>query len=237
LSGCLYLIPVPLGDIAPTAVLPAAVLERAALLDCYVVEKAKSARAFLKAAGVRRPLAEIEIHEIGADTTAAEIEVLMSPLLAGRDVGVLSEAGCPGIADPGAALVLAAHRNGIRVQPMVGPSSVLLGLMAAGLNGQSFAFCGYLPIAAAERKRRIQELEEHSRRTRQTQIFIETPFRNAALFAALLEDCRATTLLSVACELTLPGEAIATRPVGEWRKSAAPELARRPAIFLLLGQA
>jgi 16S rRNA (cytidine1402-2'-O)-methyltransferase len=236
LSGCLYLIPVPLGDIAPSAVLPAAVLERATLLDCYVVEKAKSARAFLKAVGVHRPLAEIEVHEISAETTAAEIESLLSPLLAGRDVGVLSEAGCPGVADPGAALVLAAHRKGIRVQPMVGPSSVLLGLMAAGLNGQNFAFCGYLPIAAAERKRRIRDLEEYSRRMRQTQIFIETPFRNVALFAALLEDCRASTLLSIACELTLPGESIATKPVGEWRKSAAPGLARRATIFLLLGQ-
>lgn len=233
-KGTLFLIPVPLGDIAPSTVLPSEVVAIAVGLECFVVEKAKTARAFLKAAGVQKPLAEIEIHEIDSETTAAEIQAMLAPLLAGRDVGVLSEAGCPGIADPGAALVRAAHVKGLRVRPLVGPSSLLLALMAAGLNGQNFAFCGYLPIPAAERGTRIRELEEQSRRLKQAQIFIETPFRNEALFLALLETCHPATLLTVARELTLADEWIATRPVAEWRKAAVPDLARRPAVFLLL---
>jgi 16S rRNA (cytidine1402-2'-O)-methyltransferase len=232
--GGLYLIPVPLGEVAPAQVLPANVLERVLALDCFIAENAKSARAFLKASGVSRPLAEIEIVEISADTAPESIEAMLKPMLAGRDAGLISEAGCPGVADPGGALVLAAHRHAIRVHPMVGPSSLLLSLMAAGLNGQNFAFCGYLPVKEAERAKRIQELEEHSRRLRQTQIFIETPFRNDALFATLVKVCRATTLLTVARELTLSNESIATRPVSEWRTQAAPDLARRPTVFLLL---
>jgi 16S rRNA (cytidine1402-2'-O)-methyltransferase len=234
LKGTLFLIPVPLGDVTPSAVLPASVIERAAALDCYVAEKAKSARAFLKTAGIKRPLTEIIIHEINGETQPAEIETMLAPLLAGRDLGLLSEAGCPGVADPGAALVLAAHRHGIRVRPLIGPSSLLLGLMAAGLNGQSFAFCGYLPIPAAERGKRIRELEEHSRRQKQTQIFIETPFRNESLFGSLMATCLPATQLCIARELTLEGEWIATRSIAEWRKAPAPDLARRPAVFLIL---
>jgi 16S rRNA (cytidine1402-2'-O)-methyltransferase len=233
-AGVLYLIPVPLGNLPPEAVLPPAVLQRVLALDCFVAENAKSARAFLKAAGVRRPLAEIAISEIDTETTSEAVESLLQPLQSGRDVGLISEAGCPGIADPGAALVLAAHRQGIHVHPMVGPSSLLLSVMAAGLNGQSFAFCGYLPVKEAERAKRIQELEETSRKLRQTQLFIETPFRNQAMFATLLKTCRPGTLLSVARELTLPDEWIMTRPVAEWSKQPAPDLERRPTVFLLL---
>jgi 16S rRNA (cytidine1402-2'-O)-methyltransferase len=233
--GTLYLVPVPLGDSVPAAVLPAPVIETAIQLDCYVAEDAKSARAFLKAAGIKRPLLEIGIREIKASATTAEIESLISPLLAGRDLGLLSEAGCPGVADPGAALVHAAHRRGIRVVPLVGPSSVLLALMASGLNGQSFAFCGYLPIREVERARRLLELEDISRRSGQTQIFIETPFRNQQLFATLVRTCRPDTRLAVARELTLGGEWIATRTVQEWRLEETPDLARRPTVFLLLG--
>jgi 16S rRNA (cytidine1402-2'-O)-methyltransferase len=233
-KGSLFLIPVPLGDIAPAEVLPGSVIAMAAGLDCFVVEKAKTARAFLKAAGIGKPLAEIEIHEISSETTPAEIQAMLAPLLAGRDVGVVSEAGCPGVADPGAALVRAAHGQGLRVRPLIGPSSILLALMAAGLNGQNFAFCGYLPIPAAERAKRLRELEELSRRLKQTQIFIETPFRNEAMLSALLETCHPATLLTVARELTLADEWIATRTVAEWRKAPAPDLARRPTVFLLL---
>jgi 16S rRNA (cytidine1402-2'-O)-methyltransferase len=232
--GTLYLIPVPLGDVAPAQVLPAGVIERVLALDCLVAENAKSARAFLKAAGVIRPLAEIAISEINADTAPGAIDAMLQPLLSGRDVGLLSEAGCPGVADPGAALVLAAHRHGIRVHPLVGPSSLLLAVMAAGLNGQNFAFCGYLPVKEAARAKRIRELEDQSRQQRQTQIFIETPFRNQALFATLLQTCRAATLLTIARELTLEGEWIATKPVSGWREQPAPDLARRPTVFLLL---
>jgi 16S rRNA (cytidine1402-2'-O)-methyltransferase len=234
--GTLYLVPVPLGDTAPARVLPAPVIETAIQLDCYVAEDAKSARAFLKAAGIKRPLLEIGIREIKASATTAEIDELISPLLAGRDVGLLSEAGCPGVADPGAALVRAAHCRGIRVIPLVGPSSVLLALMASGLNGQSFAFCGYLPIREGERARRVQELEEISRRSGQTQIFIETPFRNQQLFATLVRICRPDTRLTVARELTLDGEWIATRTVQKWRLEETRDLARRPTVFLLLGK-
>lgn len=233
--GSLFLIPVPLGDAAPSQVLAAEVIGRVKALDYFVAEKAKSARAFLKAIGVQRPLLDIEIREIGADPVQRELDALLVPLSRGRDAGLISEAGCPGVADPGAALVLAAHRHHIRVIPMVGPSSVLLGLMAAGLNGQSFAFCGYLPIKEPERSRRIREIEETSRRGKQTQIFIETPFRNQSLFAALLQECRSGTLLAIARELTLKGEWIATKSVAEWRAAPPPDLARRPAVFLLLG--
>jgi 16S rRNA (cytidine1402-2'-O)-methyltransferase len=233
--GTLYLIPVPLGDGAPARVLPAEVMERACALDRFVVENAKSARAFLKAAGVTRPLAGIQIHEIDADAPAQAIESLLSPLLAGHDVGLLSEAGCPGVADPGAGLVRAAHRHGIAVHPLVGPSSVLLGLMASGLNGQSFAFCGYLPVRENERAQRIRELETHSRRLHQTQIFIETPYRNQAMFAALLKVCSPATSLTVARELTLEQEWIVTRTIAQWRSHPAPDLARRPTVFLLQG--
>ena len=236
-GGTLYLIPVPLGDTPPRRVLPAPVLDIAVALDCFVAEDAKSARAFLKAAGVTKPLREIGISEIKASSTPEDINALLSPLRAGRDVGLLSEAGCPAVADPGAALVAEAHRRGIRVVPLVGPSSTVLALMASGLNGQNFAFCGYLPINEAERGRRILELEEFSRRSGQTQIFIETPFRNVQLLATLLKSCRPDTRLCVARELTLDGEWIATRTVREWRAAPPPELARRPAVFLLLGKA
>ena len=228
------MIPVPLGDVAPALVLSANVLERVHALDCFVAENAKSARAFLKAVGISRPLVEVEIIEIDVHTAPDIIEAMLAPVLSGRDLGLLSEAGCPGVADPGAALVLAAHRHGIRVHPLVGPSSLLLGIMGAGLNGQSFAFCGYLPIPEAERAKRVRELEEQSRRMRQTQIFIETPFRNQALFGTLVKTCRTATLLSVARELTLRGEWIATKTIAEWRKQVAPDLARKPAVFLLL---
>jgi 16S rRNA (cytidine1402-2'-O)-methyltransferase len=234
-TGTLYLIPVPLGETAPARVLPAPAVETAVHLDCFVVENAKSARAFLKAVGVNRPLLEIEIREIDASSTPSDLELLVAPLLSGRDVGLLSEAGCPGVADPGAALVAAAHRRGIRVVPLIGPSSLLLALMASGLNGQSFAFCGYLPVKEAERARRVREIEDLSRQAGQTQIFIETPFRNQQMFATLTKVCRPDTRLCVARELTLDGEWIATRTVREWREGAPPELARRPVVFLLLG--
>jgi 16S rRNA (cytidine1402-2'-O)-methyltransferase len=231
--GTLYLIPVPLGEVAPFRVLPAEVVERTRALDAFVAENAKSARAFLKTVGVAWQVSEIQIDEIDADTPAGTIETLLAPLLAGRDLGLLSEAGCPGVADPGAALVRAAHRHGIGVRPLVGPSSLLLGLMASGLNGQSFAFCGYLPVKDSDRAQRIRELEAHSARLHQTQIFIETPYRNQAMFAALLKVCTPSTSLTVARELTLEQEWIATRTVAEWRRQPAPDLARRPAIFLL----
>ena len=221
----LYAIPTPLGGAAADALAPSALQTVRSLKD-FAVENAKSARAFLKDAGCQpRDLSIVEIDD--------PVEILLQPLRQGRALGLLSEAGCPAIADPGAALVEAAHREGFRVVPLVGPSSITLALMASGLEGQRFAFCGYLPREAAERTQRIKELESRSRREHETEIFIETPYRNEVLLAALLEDCRETTKLCIAADLTLPGETITTRTVGQWRRLAAP-IGRRPAIFLLL---
>jgi 16S rRNA (cytidine1402-2'-O)-methyltransferase len=223
----LYAIPTPLGG-APEEVLPVPVLERVRSLSDFVVENAKSARAFLSEVKMPVAIRELRIREIGENPPA-----LLQPLREGRPLGLLSEAGCPAIADPGAALVEAAHREGFRVVPLVGPSSITLALMASGLEGQRFAFCGYLPREPGERARRIRELEARSRKEKETQIFIETPYRSDALLAALLESCSAQTRLCVAADLTLPTESISTRPVSGWRKSEAP-IGRRPAVFLLL---
>ena len=221
----LYAIPTPLGGTAAEA-LPPAALQTVRSLKDFVVENAKSARAFLKDAGCQPR--ELSIVEIGD-----EMEILLEPLRQGRALGLLSEAGCPAIADPGAALVEAAHREGFRVVPLVGPSSITLALMASGLEGQRFAFCGYLPREGEERKSRIRELESRSRRENETQIFIETPYRNEALLEAILSTCSSSTLVCVAADLTLPTETIVLKSIAEWRRQAAP-VGRRPAVFLLL---
>lgn len=221
----LYAIPTPLGG-APEEALPAPALHSIRALKDFAVENAKSARTFLGALGM--PVRELRIQVLNDDVAG-----LLSPLREGRPLGLLSEAGCPAIADPGAGLVEAAHREGFRVTPIVGPSSIVLALMASGLEGQRFAFCGYLPRDAAERQRRIRELENRSHRERETEIFIETPYRSNALMHALLEACGAQTRVCVAADLTLPSESIATRRVGDWRR-ARPDIGRRPAVFLLL---
>jgi len=227
----LYVIPSPLGGAAIDA-LPAASLEKVRELRDFVAEDPKSARAFLGAVKMPCPIAQLSIARLDEHTPADAVPSLLAPLRAGRPLGLLSEAGCPAIADPGAALVEAAHQDGFRVAPMIGPSAITLALMASGLEGQRFAFCGYLPREPEPRNRRIRELEMRSRRERETQIFIETPYRNDALFAALLAACAPTTRLCVAADLTLPGEDIATRRVSEWKGGAGP--GKRPAVFLLL---
>ncbi|MEA3116776.1 MAG: rRNA (cytidine1402-2-O)-methyltransferase, partial [Paraburkholderia sp.] len=182
-----------------------------------------------------RPIQEIEIRELNVNTPAAEIDGLLAPLLAGTNAGLVSEAGCPAVADPGALLVRRAHERGIKVVPLVGPSSILLALMASGLNGQRFAFHGYLPVDAAERARKLRELEQHSRTFNETQIFIETPYRNRALLDALLAGLAPSTLIAVAVDLTLDTERIVSRAVSAWKKDAgALDLHKRPAIFLML---
>ena len=216
----LYAIPTPLGG-SPTDCLSQSSIERIRGLRHFVAENAKSARAFLGALGM--PVRELVIEEIGDNR------------LAGDDVGLLSEAGCPAIADPGAKLIEAAHAAGYKVVPLVGPSAIVMALMASGLEGQRFAFCGYLPREAGERKKRIRELESRSRREAETEIFIETPYRNDAMLAALLEACAETTRLCVAIDLTLPTESIRSRAVGEWKKKPSP-IGKRPAVFLLLAQ-
>ena len=220
----LYAIPTPLGG-RPEEALPAPALQTIRGLKDFVVENEKSARAFLGALGMA--VRELNIRPIDKERDP------LAPLREKRSLGLLSEAGCPAIADPGAALIEAAHRDGFRVVPLVGPSSIVLALMASGLEGQRFAFCGYLPRNEPERKHRIRELEQRSRKEKETQIFIETPYRNDVLLAALLESCRAGTRLCVAANLTLPGETIKTLPVADWR-SANAVIGRRPAVFLLL---
>jgi len=224
----LYAIPTPLGGAAADA-LPPAALQTVRSLKDFVVEEVKSARAFLGSIGMA--VRELNIMQIEKDVTP-----LLKPLREGRCLGLLSEAGCPAIADPGAALVEAAQREGFRVVPLVGPSSIMLALMASGLEGQRFAFCGYLPRDAAERKQKIKELENRSRREHETEIFIETPYRNEVLLEAILSTCSSSTLVCVAADLTLPSETIATRTVAQWRRQAAP-VGRRPAVFLLLADA
>ena len=220
----LYAIPTPLGN-TPQGALPAPAISQIQGITDFLVENAKSARAFLGA--LEMPVRELSIRVIGEDPDP------LAPLRQKRPLGLLSEAGCPAIADPGAQVIEAAHREGFRVVPLVGPSSMVLALMASGLEGQRFAFCGYLPREDAERKKRIRELEARSRKEKETEIFIETPYRNDALLSALLETCKSSTRLCVAADLTLPGETITTKRVADWRYAP---IGRRPAVFLLLAE-
>jgi 16S rRNA (cytidine1402-2'-O)-methyltransferase len=220
----LYCIPTPLGG-APREALPGPAITTIRSLGDFVVENAKSARAFLGALDM--PVRELSIKVIGEERDP------LAPLREKRSLGLLSEAGCPAIADPGATIVEQAHAEGYRVVPLIGPSSIVLALMASGLEGQRFAFCGYLPREAGERGKRIRELEQRSRREKETQIFIETPYRNEALLGALLEACREKTRLCIAADLTLPSENVSTKTVAEWRRAKA-VIGKRPAVFLLL---
>lgn len=240
--GTLYLIPTQLSSpVAAGAILPLDVIAIALKLDHYIAENAKTARAFLKAIGIARPLQEVSIKELNKhaashDEKSAQTEtinILLAPLLAGHNVGLVAEAGAPAVADPGALIVAAAHTLGIRVVPLVGPSSLLLALMASGLNGQKFAFHGYLPQEKSARVNAIQELERESRRADMTQLFIETPYRNQALFDDLLMTLSATTRLSVAANLTGATEQIRTFQIAEWRQQTT-ELEKSPTIFLFL---
>lgn len=232
--GRLFLIPTPLGDTADAVrVLPAATLAEVARLDRFVVENAKTARAFLKSAGTARPLQELQMDELSEHTPPEAIPGLLSALQAGHDVGLLSEAGCPAVADPGAALVAAAHDAGITVVPLVGPSALLLALMASGLNGQRFAFVGYLPARPDERAVKLRELERRSAAGDETILWIETPYRNRQVFETALAVLSPDTRLSLAARLTLPGEAIATRTIGDWRRAAA-AIAAEPTVFAML---
>ena len=227
MTAALYLIPAPLGGPA-AEVLPAATAQAVRSLRDFAVENAKTARAYLAALGMPCAMRELNIREIGEDAAP-----LLAPLREGRSLGVISEAGCPAVADPGADLVAAAHREGFRVIPLAGASAILLALMASGLEGQRFAFCGYLPRDKRERAERIRSLERRSRTERETQIFIETPYRNDALLEALLESCDRGTRLCVAADLTLPTEEISTRTIAQWRGMRT-ALGKRPAVFLLL---
>jgi 16S rRNA (cytidine1402-2'-O)-methyltransferase len=232
--GRIFLVPAWLSeDTDPGATVPAPVLERIRALDAFVVENAKSARRFLAACGHPRPMREIAMRELNEHTPPGDVPAMLVPALEGRDLGVLSEAGAPAVADPGALLVAAAHAEGLAVVPLVGPSSILLALMASGLEGQRFRFSGYLPAEPAARRASLAELERQSSRLRETQIFIETPYRNDALLADVLKTCAAGTRLAVAADLTAPTEWIRMDRIEGWRaRPAGP--GKRPAIFLLL---
>lgn len=231
-SGALYLIPSTLGAGEPSSVLPEPAIRTIRGLDGFIAEEARTARRFLRRVGLDRPLTKVRIQTLDEHTDARELPRLLDPALQGQRVGLLSEAGYPAVADPGAQLVALAHERGVSVIPLVGPSSLLLALAASGLNGQSFCFCGYLPVEAAARAERIRELEIRSRRDGSAQLFIEAPYRNNQLFAALLDTCDPDTRLCLATELTLPGESIRMQQVGAWR-SAPPDLNRRPTVYVL----
>ena len=227
----------PISDeTAPWDVLPAA--NRAVMdsLDYFIVENERTARRFLSRAGIGKPIDGLRIAELNEHTTPEQVAELLAPVLGGADAGVLSEAGLPGVADPGADLTALAHRHGIRVTPLVGPSSILLALMASGLNGQSFAFNGYLPVKHPERGQAIRRLEQRARTEGQSQLFIETPYRNLRLFDELTSLCADDTLLTVAADILQPDELIHTAPVRQWR-GHAPDIHKRPAIFIVGTQA
>ena len=233
-AGSLYLVPVSLGESRTEIILPPEVQLIASRLRYFIVENAKSARAELKNIGAEHPIQDIDIRELPRAPRQTDLDALLAPLVTGKSAGLMSEAGAPAVADPGALLVRSAHAAGIRVVPLVGPSSLLLALMASGLNGQHFAFHGYLPVREPERSKRITELERESRKECRTQIFIETPYRNAALFSALLGTCQPNTLLCLASELTTNRENIETKTVNAWRTDRSPVLDKKPTVFLML---
>ena len=231
----LYLIPTPLGEYAPSDILPAPVLERIAQLRLFFVEELRTARRFLSAAGWKGHIDELELLELNEHTPREQIEAY-AMRLGEQDAGVISEAGLPAVADPGALLVELAHRKGVEVVPMVGPSSLMLALMASGLNGQCFAFTGYLPVKTPARREAIATLERSSARLQQSQIIIETPYRNDTLLADLAESCRPDTRLCVAADITCPTELIRTKTIADWRKEIKKgfTIGKRPCVFILL---
>jgi 16S rRNA (cytidine1402-2'-O)-methyltransferase len=235
MSPTLWLLPVGLGEQPWEDWLPAQTQAVTCRLTHFIVENAKTARANLKRLGHPVPLRELLIEQIPEPLTAQTCDQLLAPLMEGHGIGLMSEAGCPAIADPGALLVRRAHELCIRVRPLVGPSSIVLALMGSGLDGQRFAFHGYLPAREPERSKRISTLESESTREQQTQVFIETPYRNTAMFDALLNSCKPRTRLCIATDLTLDSEMIQTLSVAEWRKTPPPALDKRPTVFLFLG--
>ncbi len=231
-KGTLFLIPVPLADEAGLKSFTPFLKEKINHINEYIVENEKTARKFLKEAGLRTPQGDLTLHDYGKHQRGGNLSYFFGGLEAGKDVGLMSEAGCPGVADPGADLVAEAHRRGIKVVPLVGPSSILLALMASGFDGQRFTFHGYLPIDKVERTRKIKELEGLSERYQQTQIFMETPFRNNSLLEELLKSAHLKTMICIACNLTMPDEMIATKSITDWKKQI-PDLHKKPTIFLL----
>lgn len=232
-KGKLYLIPSPLGENDPAEVIPGPVLKSLEGFRTFVVEEVRTARRYLSKAGLRGKIGDLEFHELNEHTDETTIEGYIRLFDDGNDVALISEAGLPAVADPGAQLVALAHRHGIEVVPCVGPSSLMMALMASGLNGQSFAFCGYIPAKTDERRNRLKTLEKVSAQLRQTQILIETPYRNDSLFTDILSVCGASTRVCVACNITMPDAYIKTMKVAQWKKEGL-VIGKRPCVFLLL---
>lgn len=233
MPGVLYLLPNTLGNPDTTRTIPAAVPELTRVVKIYIVENLRSARRFLKSLDRSIDIDQLVFYELNEHTTFEEIPDFLNEVIEGADAAVLSEAGLPGVADPGALVVAMAHQKGIRVIPLTGPSSVLLSLMASGLNGQAFTFHGYLPVKQPERVKKIRELDLTVKRKKETQIFIEAPYRNDGLLSDILASCDSSTLLCVAADLTMESEYIRTKSVGDWKKEKRPSLHKRPVIFLL----
>lgn len=232
-KGRLFLIPSPIGDNDPREVIPEGVLSLLPKINIYVVEAVRTARRYLSAAGLKGHIQDLVFHELNEHTTPAEVEALIPLFDGGQDVGLITEAGLPAVADPGSQLVKLCHRHGIEVVPMSGPSSLMLALMASGLNGQSFAFMGYLPAKTDERRQALRTIEKHSAAARQTKIFIETPYRNDSLLADILSVCQPSTELCLAADITLPDATIHTRTVSEWKRCNT-VIGKRPCVFLIL---
>lgn len=231
--GKLYLIPSPLGDYAPEEVIPAPALERIRTITRFVVEETRTARRYLSAAGLKGHIGELEFHELNEHTKPEEVDAYLRLFEDGTDVGLISEAGLPAVADPGSLLVALCHRNDIEVVPFVGPSSLMMALMSSGLNGQSFAFRGYIPVKTEERRKALKDIEKLSSQLKQTQIFIETPYRNDSMLADILATCGPSTRLTLAANITMPDAYIRTKKVSEWKKSV-PVIGKRPCVFLIL---
>lgn len=231
-KGTLYLIPVTLGDSPIEQVIPNFNIQIINEIDVYIVENIKTARRFLKKSGLLKEIDELTFFELNKRTHIAELGEFIKPIFDGKNVGIMSEAGCPGVADPGANIVALAQQKNIKVVPLVGPSSILLALMASGFNGQSFCFNGYLPKEQKDRISKIKELERRVKTQQQTQLFIETPFRNDNILEDLLKNCFATTQLCIAVDITLPSERITTKTIEDWKKIKL-NLNKRPCLFLI----
>ena len=240
-KGRLFLIPSPLGDNDPKEVIPEGVLSILPVISTYVVEATRTARRYLSSAGLKGHIQDLDFHELNEHTKPEEVENLLSLFDNGNDVGLITEAGLPAVADPGSQLVRLCHRNGIEVVPCSGPSSLMLALMASGLNGQSFAFLGYIPAKTDERRQMLKNIEKHSASAKQTKIFIETPYRNDSLFADILSICQGSTELCIAADITMPDAYIMTHTVAEWKRELAkadgkPIIGKRPCVFLILAR-
>lgn len=230
--GKLYLIPTTLGEMQPEDVLPQTIKRSIDFIDHYIVENEKTARRFIKSVHPDKKQSELKISLLNKHTEESDYLKMINPLLNGMNIGLMSEAGCPGVADPGAVIVKIAHEKGIQVVPLVGPSSILLAIMASGMNGQSFAFNGYLPIDASEKRNAIKQFEKLSQEKNQSQLFIETPYRNNKLLDDLIQILNPQTHLCIACDITLPTEFIKTKTVNEWKKNKV-DLHKRPCIFII----